>query len=94
MATLPHAFHVGPAAVADAVAQRPHAREAIELAARRRNACGNRVRIVGDIHGSRDAARGEHVGQLIAQPHALDLPQIRRILYDAVSEPLPEQPRR
>jgi len=50
MTALPDAFNVGPAAVADAVAEGPHTRKLVELAARRSHARRDRVGIVGNVH--------------------------------------------
>ncbi len=78
---LPHAFHVRPAAISDAVADGPHAGQLIEPAARGGHAGGNGVGIVGDVDGRRNSKPLQRLGQLFLEPHALDLRQIGRFLH-------------
>ena len=56
VAALPDAFDIGPAAVADAVADGPDAGELVELAAGGGDAGGDGVGVVGDVDGRRDTS--------------------------------------
>src|ERR1700736_813385 len=46
----PNALNVGPAAISNAVADGPHTRELVELAASRRHSRRNGVRVIGNVH--------------------------------------------
>ena len=83
MAALPHAFDVGPASIANAVADGPDAGELIELAAGGGDSGGDGVRVIGDVHGRVDALGCKRPGQLVGQAHAFDLRQIGRVFNDA-----------
>ena len=50
MAALPNAFDIGPAPIADAVADGPYAGQLVQLAVFGGDSRGDRVRIVGDVH--------------------------------------------
>ena len=64
---LPDAFNIGPAAVADAVAESPDAGELVELAARCGDSGGDGVGVVGDVDGGVDVAGGEGAGEFFGR---------------------------
>src|SRR6476646_8472589 len=56
VATFPDTFEIGPAAIADSIANRPYARKLFQSAMNGCHARGDRVGIVGDSDGHVDAA--------------------------------------
>ena len=86
VAALPDAFYVGPAAVADAVADGPDAGELFQAAVGGGDAGGDGVGVVGGVDGSVDAAGGECFGEIVGQAHAFDLGEIGRVFNDAVAD--------
>src|SRR6516164_1217095 len=47
---LPHAIHVWPAAISNPIAERPHTRELVELAARGRHTRCDCIRVIGNMN--------------------------------------------
>ena len=83
VAAFPDSVDVRPASITDAVAQRPHTGELVELAACGGNSSGNGVGIVSNMDGGGDVAQAERSGQLIGQVHAFELRKVWRILHHA-----------
>src|SRR6266568_3377783 len=86
VAALPDTFDIGPAPVADAVADGPHTGELIELASGRGHAGGDGVSVVGDMHWGSDAPCGEGFCQILGEAHSFDLGQVGRVLDNAIAD--------
>src|ERR1035437_886342 len=86
VAALPYAFDIRPPAVADAVADGPHAGEAVELTAGGGHSGGDRVSVLGNVDRGGEAPSREPAGQLLGKPHSFDLGQIGAVFHDAMAD--------
>src|ERR1700736_5994911 len=86
MAAFPNTFAPRIDAEADAVAQRPHANHAIEMAAGSGYSRRHNIRIVVNVDRSRDSRFLQRVSHQIADMRAFELFQVGRIFDEAFAD--------
>src|SRR6185437_15213569 len=83
--TFPHALDVRPTAVADTVADGPHADQLVQLAAGGGHPGGDSIGVIGGVDGGGDAALDQLAGEIVLETHAFDLGKIGRVFNHAVA---------
>src|SRR6266853_364644 len=85
VAAFPDAFTGREAAETDAVAERPHADEFVQLALRRGDSCGHDVGIIEKVNVRARESAAQRGGQGGLQGKAFGLLEVGRVLDDAIS---------